>query len=165
MVNFGPLAAEIGPVVWGTPANFNGFRVLAALLHGSQVVGVSQTLHRWTEGTTFNCSSGRWSRWALAHILVHWRFAVKLWWCGNHRTLTVVFGYSWFSWRGALATATIKTSPRSGSVHVEHWISLSCHIQCKLRGFTSVVKTKRLCYFLESGSSLKKFSTFFPREA
>jgi len=28
MVNFGPLAAEIDPVVWGTPANFNGFRVL-----------------------------------------------------------------------------------------------------------------------------------------
>jgi len=46
MVNFGLLAAEIGPVVWGTPANFNGFRVLAALLHGSQVVGVSQTLRR-----------------------------------------------------------------------------------------------------------------------
>jgi len=23
MVNFGPLAAEIGLVVWGTPANFN----------------------------------------------------------------------------------------------------------------------------------------------
>jgi len=42
MVNFGLLAAEIGPVVWGTPANFNGFRVLAVLLHGSQVVGVSQ---------------------------------------------------------------------------------------------------------------------------
>ena len=37
MVNFGPLAAEIGLRVWGTPANFNGFRVLAALLHGSQV--------------------------------------------------------------------------------------------------------------------------------
>ena len=35
MVNFGPLAAEIDPVVWGTPANFNGFRVLAALLHGT----------------------------------------------------------------------------------------------------------------------------------
>jgi len=26
MVNFGPLAAEIDPVVWGTPANFNWFR-------------------------------------------------------------------------------------------------------------------------------------------
>jgi len=34
MVNFGPLAAEIVSLVWGTPANFNGFRVLAALLHG-----------------------------------------------------------------------------------------------------------------------------------
>jgi len=46
MVNFGPLAAEIGSPVWGTPANFNGFRVLAALLHGTLVVGVSQTLQR-----------------------------------------------------------------------------------------------------------------------
>jgi len=46
MVNFGPLAAEIGQVVWGTPANFNGFRVLAALLHGTPVLGVSQTLRR-----------------------------------------------------------------------------------------------------------------------
>ena len=33
MANFGPLAAEIHLVVWGTPANFNWFRVLAALLH------------------------------------------------------------------------------------------------------------------------------------
>ena len=46
MVNFGLLAAEIGPVVWGTPANFNRFRVLAALLHGTPVVGVRQTLQR-----------------------------------------------------------------------------------------------------------------------
>ena len=68
MVNFGPLAAEIDPVVWGTPGNFNGFRVLAALLHGTVVVGVSQAaaLNRgrhlyW---------AGRPSRWALAHILV-----------------------------------------------------------------------------------------------
>jgi len=46
MVNFGVLAAEINPVVLGTRANINGFRVLAALLHGSQVVSVSQTLRR-----------------------------------------------------------------------------------------------------------------------
>jgi len=48
MVNFGPLAAKIGPVVWGTPTpgNFNGFCVFAALLHGTPVVGVSQTLQR-----------------------------------------------------------------------------------------------------------------------
>ena len=36
------LVAEICWRVWG--ANFNGFRALAALLHGTQVVGVSQTL-------------------------------------------------------------------------------------------------------------------------
>jgi len=46
MVNFGPLAVEICWRVWGTPANFNGFRVLAALQHGTLVVGVSQTLRR-----------------------------------------------------------------------------------------------------------------------
>jgi len=46
MAKFGPLTAEIGLGVWGTPANFNGFGVLAALLHGTPVVGVSQTLRR-----------------------------------------------------------------------------------------------------------------------
>ena len=33
MANFGPLAAEIGSLVWGTPAHFNRFRVLASLLY------------------------------------------------------------------------------------------------------------------------------------
>jgi len=42
-VNFGLLTAEIVSLVWGTPVNFNGFRVLAALLHYTLVVGVSQT--------------------------------------------------------------------------------------------------------------------------
>ena len=66
MVNFGPLAAEIVSLVWGTPGNFNGFRVLAALLHGTLVVGVSQTaaLNR----RRHLHSAGRPSRWALAHI-------------------------------------------------------------------------------------------------
>jgi len=52
MVNFGPLAAEIGLLVWGTPANINGFRVLAALLHGTPAVGVLASLlqrHRSAE--------------------------------------------------------------------------------------------------------------------
>ena len=53
MVNFGPLTAEIYCRVWGTPANFNVFRVVAALLHGTVVVVVSQTLRRWTEGATY----------------------------------------------------------------------------------------------------------------
>jgi len=46
MVNFGLLTAEIYWRVWGTPANFNGFRVLAALLRVTLVVGVSQILRR-----------------------------------------------------------------------------------------------------------------------
>jgi len=35
MVNFSPLTAEIICWLWGTPANFNGLRVLAWLLHRS----------------------------------------------------------------------------------------------------------------------------------
>jgi len=64
MVNFGLLTAEICWRVWGTPANFNGFCVLAALLHGTLVVGVSQTLRRWTEGATYI--------WQGDHHVGHW---------------------------------------------------------------------------------------------
>ena len=46
MVYYGLLAAEIVLLVSGTLANFNGFRVLAALLNGTPVLGVSQTLRR-----------------------------------------------------------------------------------------------------------------------
>ena len=46
MVNFVPLAAEIVSLVWGTPANFNGFGVFAALLDSTLVLGVSETLRR-----------------------------------------------------------------------------------------------------------------------
>ena len=63
MVNFRPLAAEIGPVVWGTPANFNGFRVFAALLHGTpNFAALNRGRHLYLPG--------RPSRWASAHILV-----------------------------------------------------------------------------------------------
>jgi len=45
MVNVGPLTAETGSGVWGTPANFNRFRVLASLLHRRRSMEVNQTLH------------------------------------------------------------------------------------------------------------------------
>jgi len=64
MVNFGPLAAETCWRVWGTPSNFNGFRVLAALLHGTLVVGVSQSLRHRTEGATYI--------WQGGHHVGHW---------------------------------------------------------------------------------------------
>ena len=64
MVNFGLLTAENCWRVWGTTANFNRFRVLAALLHGILVVGVSQTLRPWTEGATYIRQGG--------HHVGHW---------------------------------------------------------------------------------------------
>jgi len=44
MVNFDPLEAGIGSLVWGTPANYNGFRVLASLLQRYSTEA-NQTLH------------------------------------------------------------------------------------------------------------------------
>ena len=40
-----PLTADIGSLVWGTPANFNRFHVLAWLLHQHRSMEVNQTLH------------------------------------------------------------------------------------------------------------------------
>jgi len=64
MVNVDLLTAEICWRVWGTPANFNGFRVLAALLHATLVVGVRQIMRRWTEGATYIRQGG--------HHVGHW---------------------------------------------------------------------------------------------
>ena len=44
MVKFGPLAAEIVSLVWGTRANFNGFRVLPSLLQRRRLPEANQTL-------------------------------------------------------------------------------------------------------------------------
>jgi len=64
MVNFSPLTADIRSGVWCTPANFNGFCVLAALLQGNLVVGVSQTLRHWIDGDTYIRQDG--------HHVGHW---------------------------------------------------------------------------------------------
>jgi len=45
MVNLGPLMAEIGLQVWGTPADFNGFSVLASLLQRRRSPEANQALH------------------------------------------------------------------------------------------------------------------------
>jgi len=76
MVNFDPLTAEINWQVWGTLSYFNRYRVLAALLHGRQIVGISQTLRRWTEGATPPMLGRATITLALAHILVLYCYAV-----------------------------------------------------------------------------------------
>jgi len=45
MVNFSLLAAEIVSLLWGTPVNFNNFRVLASLLQRRRSTEANQTLH------------------------------------------------------------------------------------------------------------------------
>jgi len=76
-VNFGPLAAEIcWPVWWGTPAHFNGFRILAALLNGTLVVGISQ-IAALNRGHHLYLA-GRPSRWTLAQIVVLDLFCLQI---------------------------------------------------------------------------------------
>jgi len=70
MVNFGLLTAEISWRVWGTPTNFNGFRILAAqryCAHSSS--GRQPNFVALNRGRHLN-SAERPSRCALAHILV-----------------------------------------------------------------------------------------------
>jgi len=66
MMNFRPLVAEILSLVWSTPANFNGFRVLAAYCTASS--SVRQPNFAALNRGRYLCSAGRPSRWALAHI-------------------------------------------------------------------------------------------------
>jgi len=68
MANFGPLTAEIGLPVWGTPVNFNGFRI-------GNVTARHSSSERQPNFAALNrgrhlYSTGRSSRWVLAHILV-----------------------------------------------------------------------------------------------
>ena len=92
----GPLAAEIDPVVWGTHANFNGFCVLAALLHGTLVVRISQTLWRWTEGATYirqgDHHIGHWPTFLVfsVSVFIHHHNA-RVSYCENTKTESVYF--------------------------------------------------------------------------
>jgi len=69
MVKFGPLAAEIVWLVSGTQQISTGFRVLAALLHGTLVSGRQPNFAALNRGCQLY-SAGRPSRWAWVHILV-----------------------------------------------------------------------------------------------
>ena len=80
MVNYGPLGAEIGSVVWDTSVtvNFNWFHVLAQVgsitaRHSSN--GCQPNFATLNRGRHLY-SAVRPSCWALAHILVAYNFAV-----------------------------------------------------------------------------------------
>jgi len=71
MVNFGPLTAEIGSTILGTPASFNWFLVLPRYFTASSS-GRQLNFAAFNRGRQL-CSAGRPSRWALAHILVYYQ--------------------------------------------------------------------------------------------
>ena len=98
MANFGLLRAEICWRVWGTPANFNGFHVFAALLHGTLVVGVSHNFAALNRGRHLYS--------AVCSIVP--------WWGGPGGTEARSLGLLlpsvlWHCWLGHL---TCKTHPR-----------------------------------------------------
>jgi len=73
MVNFGLVAADICWRVWGIPANFNGSRVLAALLHDTLSSGRQPNFAALSRGRHLY-SAWRPSRWAFgphssSHVL------------------------------------------------------------------------------------------------
>jgi len=129
MVNFGPLMAKICWQVWGIPANFNGFCVLAALLHGILVVGVSQTLQCWTEGATYiqqrGHHVGHWPHSSFMYTVIHKE--LEMW--ANAQCDGRPVEYSWhclfnaakFGWRPLLECRAV-TLPRRET----HWNLQGC---------------------------------------
>ena len=69
MVNYGPLTAEIGSGVWGTPANFNGVSRLGSVTAPHSSSGRQPNFAALNRGSHLHSAGGP-SRWALAHILV-----------------------------------------------------------------------------------------------
>jgi len=75
MVNFGPLAAEIISLVWGTP-KFQLVSRLGSFTARHVVVGISQTLRRWIwiEGATYvrqgDHHVGHWPTFLVVFILL-----------------------------------------------------------------------------------------------
>jgi len=117
VVNFGPLVAEIISLVWGTPANVNGFRFFAALLHGTPVLGVSQTLRRWTEVATYIRQGGH----HVGHCPTFLVYCHSLWLEG-HRSCTklasVILGGFWMSIPAWCTTPERKPPRQQVKTHV-----------------------------------------------
>jgi len=88
-----------GSVIWGTPPNVNGFRVLAALLHDTLVVGVSQTLPRWTEGATYIRQGGHHVGHLPTFLVCYWLYIL---WVMISNFLYV--GWQWHNFFTSLAT-------------------------------------------------------------
>ena len=70
IVNFGPLVAEIGLPVCGTPSKFQRLLRLGSVTARQSSSGRQPNFAALNRGR-YLCLAGRPSRWPLAHILVH----------------------------------------------------------------------------------------------
>ena len=119
MANFGPLTAEIDWRVWGTPSYFNGFRVLAALLHGTLVVGVSQTAELNRGRHLY--SAGRPSHSALAHTSSSY-YITFLYYCMTGGNI-ILKSFLWSLLESQTATEALKLGEIYGFA-LQFWYSL-----------------------------------------
>ena len=87
-------------IIWWTSAcgwdqsGFNGFRVLAVLLHGTPAVDASQNLRRWTEGATYIRQGG--------HHVGHWPtflVLIKNVFTSTHCIYSLIGNICWKMWR------------------------------------------------------------------
>jgi len=85
MANFGPLTAEIGSGVWGTPANFNGFRVSpycsnVAHRRPTKLCTMFGRLLHWYTIYTFSEALAPWQNFARCNIHFTFKSCVLLYW-------------------------------------------------------------------------------------
>ena len=94
IATFGPLAAEIGSVVWGYPCKFQRVSRLGRVTARHSSIGRQPNFAALNIGRHLH-SAGRPSRWALAHILVLYTLG-----SANSRQEGKPFRYAWPSFRG-----------------------------------------------------------------
>jgi len=119
MVNFGPLAAEIVSF-WGTPAHFNGFRVMASLVDRRRSPQANQTLHDvWPRADTlyihFRCSCPVTELCEVQNSLCLQVLSSPILAALLHGTRVVCISQTFRRW------AEGATYIRQGGHHVGHW--------------------------------------------
>ena len=152
-VELGPLPAEICWRVWGTPANFNGFCVLASLLQRRCSMEVNQTLHDvWLSPGLVHyiyilAAVALWLNFAMCTIHFVSKFCILLYWQRHCTALS----------RGRQPNQTLwhweegATYIRQGGHHVGHRPGSSSEIKwyrfwttlCSLKPFAQMVSPKR----------------------
>jgi len=133
----------MGSGVWGSAANFNGFCVLAVLLHGTRVVGVSQTLRRWTEGATYI--------WQGSYNVGHWptfyfgyTFSGIAVWSFKFRSCffrCCIFSVPWLS---VGIKSTVFNRRQLGLLVATVHAQLNIIASCSISTFCASINTKRL---------------------